>query len=162
MAQNQISKTNQIESALIENVESPIEAMGYQLWDVCWIPNQHVLRVYISKENWEDPVTHVDCGRITHAIETVVEENPKVRESYHLEVSSLGAKPSIRTLGQLGHFLHQPLEFTDCHGKKFTAVISSIEDDGAIKWQEGSETSTNSKQHGISDFKRIHVKKARF
>ena len=161
---NQVFKTTRLEQEVVNLIEPVVRRMNCQLWDVVWISNQRILRIYISKSSIDDPITHADCALVTRDIEDViVEKFPELGERFHLEVSSLGTMPFIRTVDQLSLFTEQPLEFTDRLGNKFTAIVNRVEPDGRIDWR--SESSKDGSEHvinHISDFKKIRVKHARY
>jgi ribosome maturation factor RimP len=163
--ERQISKTNRLETEIISRISRLIEGLSLELWDVVWIPNQRVLRVFIGKPHSEQAVTHADCERASRAIESVIESEgevlPGLGQNYHLELSSLGTHPMIRVESQLMRFLNQNLEFVDMKGKKFTAKVLGVAADGTLEWAEES-SGIRSQYSSIRDFQRIRVKKAQF
>ncbi len=160
----QICKPSRVEKQIIEAIEGTVTDLGYELWDINWLARERIVRVHISKTATDLSITHSDCITVSKAVSEVIDELSMLGETaYHLEVSSLGSNPHIRTLNQLKQFLECELEFTDISGKKSTAIVSKIETDGTMQWEKVGETGRDSLTEGhISEFQRLRLKEARF
>lgn len=159
----QIAKTLKVERDIIAAIEPVVSRLGYELWDVVWIPRQQVLRLFISRLDAELAITHDDCQYVSKQTEDMIGDVVGDTEMYQLEVSSLGPKPQVRTTKQLARFKNEVLEFVDRNGKKFAARIADVGGDGRIEWGIEERPNACCRSYGdISEFQRIRVKKARF
>ena len=80
---------------LIELLEAPIEALGYELVDVeVRIGSNGLLRIYIDNEAGIDLE---DCERVSHQISAVLDVEDPIPGGYSLEVSSPGVDRPLRT-----------------------------------------------------------------
>jgi ribosome maturation factor RimP len=161
---DQIKKQSRIENDILELIEPEIFKLGFQLWDLLWIPSQRILRVFISKPDMAHAVSLGDCQSVSRGIDGMIEASQILSDKYYLEVSSLGEAPYIRTWVQLSRFKAQKLEFTDMNGKKQTGILEKVEHGGAFLWRPDlgrvSENKDPIKSH-ISDYQRIRAKKAK-
>lgn len=160
----QIQKVSRIEAEILRLIEPEIQELGYQLWDLLWIPNQRILRVYISKPDLSLAITVDDCQRVSRVIDGVIEVSAILQDRYYLEVSSLGETPFIRTWVQLAHFKDQKLEFTDLEGKKRVGILCQVNHGGAFVWKPdvyGKNVTQERRNSHMDDYQRIRAKKSK-
>jgi ribosome maturation factor RimP len=83
-----------------ELVKSPIEGLGYILWDVRFVKEgaSWYLRVFIDKDGGVDIN---DCVDVTHLIDPIIDDADPINVSYCLEVCSPGLD---RELTEYWHF----------------------------------------------------------
>ena len=76
-------------------LQKPIEDLGYQLYDVEYSKEgkDYYLRVYIDKE---EGIDLNDCGKVSNAINGLLDELDYLKEGYFLEVSSPGIERTLR------------------------------------------------------------------
>lgn len=148
---------------MIDLVEPEVQNLGYQLWDILWVPTGRILRMYISHPDWSEAISIEDCQRVSRRVDGLIESSEILQDRYYLEVSSLGETPFIRTLIQLSHFRDRTLEFTDLNGKKVSGVLKQVANDGSIVWSRPTGATGGEapeEVHGqISDYQRIRAKK---
>ncbi|MGI9259544.1 MAG: ribosome maturation factor RimP [Gammaproteobacteria bacterium] len=79
---------------LIELLEPPLEALGYELVDLeSRTGHDGLLRIYIDSESGIDLD---DCERVSHQISAVLDVEDPIPGRYALEVSSPGLDRSLR------------------------------------------------------------------
>jgi ribosome maturation factor RimP len=113
-----------------EILEEPINALGYDVWDVEFVKegSEWFLRITIDSE---DGIDIDDCERVHRAIDPILDEEDPIECAYHLEVSSPGLERNIRTKE---HFLMMTGEkvliklFATKHGaKQFEGILDTDE-----------------------------------
>ena len=89
--------------ALIEMLEPPVGALGYELVEVMYRPGQGngLLRLYIDAK---DGVTVEDCEKVSHQVSGLLEVEDPIKGHYTLEVSSPGADRPLRTEAHFQRF----------------------------------------------------------
>lgn len=89
-------KMNVFEETLIKFLKNPIEAMGYELYDVTYLKGNKKgkLIVYIDKI---DGISLSDCEVVSRHISVLLDVENIIRESYILEVSSPGINRTLKT-----------------------------------------------------------------
>lgn len=93
---------------LIDLLEPPVEALGYELVDLDIRVGRHgLLRIYVDKE---DGVNLADCELVSRQLSAVLDVEDPLPGHYVLEVSSPGLDRPLRTLE---HFRR----FRDCRAK---------------------------------------------
>ena len=93
---------------LIELLEPPLEALGYELVDLDVRVGKHgLLRIFIDNE---DGVGLADCERVSRQLSAFLDVEDPLPGRYVLEVSSPGLDRPLRTLE---HFRR----FQDCRAK---------------------------------------------
>lgn len=93
---------------LIELLEPPIEALGYELVDIdVRVGRSGLLRIFIDKENG---VNLEDCELVSRQLSAFLDVEDPLPGRYVLEVSSPGVDRPLRTLE---HFRR----FRDCQAK---------------------------------------------
>jgi ribosome maturation factor RimP len=162
----QVKRTSRIEDEILALIEPEVLRLGFQLWELLWIPSQRILRVFISKPDLEEAVSLDDCQRVSRGIDGIIDASQILQDRYYLEVSSLGESPYIRTWVQLARFKDRKLEFTDLNGKKKTGTLQKVEQGGSFVWRpdghlkKGVLTDTTPVvKSNISEYQRIRAKK---
>lgn len=93
---------------LIELLEPPVEALGYELVDIDVRVGRHgLLRIYVDRE---DGVNLADCELVSRQLSAFLDVEDPLPGHYVLEVSSPGLDRPLRTLE---HFRR----FRDCRAK---------------------------------------------
>ena len=93
---------------LIDLLEPPVEALGYELADLDVRVGRHgLLRIYVDKE---DGVNLADCELVSRQLSAFLDVEDPLPGHYVLEVSSPGLDRPLRTLE---HFRR----FRDCRAK---------------------------------------------
>jgi ribosome maturation factor RimP len=118
-----------VRERLINLLEAPIEALGYELVELEFPP--HLLRIYIDREGG---VTVDDCEKVSRQVSGVLDVEDPIPGHYTLEVSSPGLDRPLRKAADFVRFaggqarieLSLPLE-----GRRRFA--------GALKGCEGEE-----------------------
>jgi len=81
-------------------LESPIEALGYELVDIEFAREGRggVLRIFIDRRAGDSAqsVTVDDCAQVSHAVSQVLEIEDPIKGHYTLEVSSPGFDRILR------------------------------------------------------------------
>ena len=95
--------SNNIESKVENLLNSSIEALGYELYDVLYEKEgkDYYLRIIIDKP---EGIDINDCEIVNNEINPILDEADSIKEQYFLEVSSPGIE---RTLRKEKHFLNQ-------------------------------------------------------
>ena len=81
----------------VENlIKSPIENLGYSLYDVQYAKEgqDHYLRVFIEKP--DGAIDLNDCEKVNNEINDLLDEANYIKEQYFLEVSSTGIEMVLR------------------------------------------------------------------
>ena len=96
-------ESNNIESKVENLLNSSIEALGYELYDVLYEKEgkDYYLRIIIDKP---EGIDINDCEIVNNEINPNLDEAEYIKEQYFLEVSSPGIE---RTLRKEKHFLNQ-------------------------------------------------------
>ena len=84
-----------IEERVEKLVESKINEIGYELYDVEYAKEgkNYFLRIFIDKE---DGIDLNDCEKVNNAITDLLDDADYIKEQYFLEVSSPGIERVIR------------------------------------------------------------------
>ncbi|WP_100657028.1 ribosome maturation factor RimP [Alteromonas flava] len=80
---------SQLEKRLTEMLNSPVEALGYELVGIEFVrAGKHsILRVFIDHENG---ISVDDCADVSHQVSAVLDVEDPISTEYNLEVSSPG------------------------------------------------------------------------
>lgn len=119
-----------IEHRLAEMLQSPVEALGHQLWGLEYIhAGKHsVLRLYIDNEQG---VFIEDCAEVSRQVSAVLDVEDPISTEYTLEVSSPGVDRPLFTAKQYGSYLGETvklqLTMPVAGSRKLTGVINSVE-----------------------------------
>ena len=88
---------------LLELLEPPLEALGYELVDLdVRVGRRGLLRVFIDKENG---VNLADCELVSRQLSAFLDVEDPLPGQYVLEVSSPGLDRPLRTLEHFGGFV---------------------------------------------------------
>lgn len=117
-----------IEDRVESLIQTSIEALGYQLYDVQYAKEgkDYFLRIYI--ESPEKAITLEDCEKVNNEIEEMLDVADYIKEQYFLEVSSTGVEKIIRKEKHLRENLNQIIDV-----KLFKPVNNSKEFIGTLK-----------------------------
>lgn len=91
---------------LIELLEPPVRAMGYELVELEYSPagGGSLLRLYIDGPGG---ITLDDCEQVSNHISGLLDVEDPIPGAYNLEVSSPGIDRPLRTLAHFQHFAGQ-------------------------------------------------------
>ena len=125
---------------LIELLEPPLRALGYELADLdAHVGRRGLLRLYIDKV--PGGVTLEDCELVSGQISAFLDVEDPLPGSYVLEVSSPGLDRRLRTLEQFERFVGEPvrLELKEPQDgrRRLTGEITGIADDAVLISAEG-------------------------
>ncbi len=117
-----------IEDRVESLIQTSIEALEYQLYDVQYVKEgkDYFLRIYI--ESPEKAITLEDCEKVNNEIEEMLDVADYIKEQYFLEVSSTGVEKIIRKEKHLRENLNQIIDV-----KLFKPVNNSKEFIGILK-----------------------------
>lgn len=98
-----------IEDVVQELVKSPIEAIGYELYDILYVKEgqNKILRIVIDHEKG---ISLDDCEKVNNAIKDILDEKDLIKEQYFLEISSPGIERLLRKDWQLKKFIGEMVE----------------------------------------------------
>ena len=122
-------------SALSELIEPAINALGFKLWGVEYIPQgRHSLfRVYLDKEGGIDID---DCALASRQISSILDVEDPISGEYTLEVSSPGLDRTLFSLDQFTQFLgwHVNLRLSENfeNKRKFAGQLKAVVDDEVV------------------------------
>ena len=132
--------------ALLRLLESPVEALGYELLDLEFAREGRggVLRVYIDQRDQAGPGISVDdCARVSHAVSEVLEMQDPIKGHYSLEVSSPGFDRILRTRAHferyLGARMFAELKLPIEGRRRFAGVLKSVVADAILVEVDGKE-----------------------
>ena len=93
-----------LRDTLAELVRPIVEGLGYELWDLEYLPGRGdgLLRIFIDVAAG---VGLDDCERVSKAVSAVLDEVDPVPGHYTLEVSSPGLERTLRSAGQFARFV---------------------------------------------------------
>lgn len=89
-----------IEQKLLELCIPVVKEQGYSLYDLEYLSNQKILRLYIMNPETKSAVIE-DCIKVDHALSPIFETSDWIPEEIVLEVSSPGV---YRHVNSLAHF----------------------------------------------------------
>lgn len=124
-----------IRERLEKLMESPVSALGCELWGFQYITGgkRHVLRVFIEKESG---VQLDDCERVSRQLSSVLDVEDLIKSEYVLEVSSPGFD---RPLFKLTHYernvgqkISVALRMAFEGRRKFTGVLKGVEGEDVV------------------------------
>ncbi|MEP6886218.1 MAG: ribosome maturation factor RimP [Gammaproteobacteria bacterium] len=126
-------------------LESPIEALGYELVDIEFARGGQggVLRIFIDAQadNSGTGVTVDDCARVSHAVSEVLETQDPIKGHYTLEVSSPGFDRILRTCGHFERFVGErifaELKLPLDGRRRYVGVLKSVADGTIVMEVDG-------------------------
>lgn len=109
-----------IEQKISELIETKINNLGYELYDVEYNKKgkEYYLTIYIDSENG---ISLDDCEKVTNEINDVLDESDYIKEQYFLEVSSPGLERILKKDKHLKDNLNKNIEvnlYTKIENKK--------------------------------------------
>lgn len=123
-------------------VESAVEAVGYELVGVEYLPQgaHSLLRVYIDQP---EGITVEDCERASRQISAVLEVEDPIPGQYTLEVSSPGLDRPLFTEAHYERFVGSTVQLrlaAPVEGRrKFKGVLKGVEQAQVVVEVEGEE-----------------------
>lgn len=129
--------------ALMRLLESPIEALDYELVDVefAGAGRGGILRVFIDSRAGGASVTVDDCARVSHAVSQVLEAEDPIKGHYTLEVSSPGFDRILRKPEHFERFVGErilaELKLPINGRRRFIGVLKTIAADSIVVEVDG-------------------------
>lgn len=89
--------SSNIETKVEKLLETIINNIGYDLYDVLYVKEgkDYYLRILIEKENGSVDLN--DCEKVNNSIVDILDEADLIKEQYFLEISSTGVERIIRS-----------------------------------------------------------------
>ena len=118
-----------------------VEEEGCSLWDVEYLREAGTwyLRIYIDKEGG---VSIDDCERISRRLDSILDEEDPIPESYVFEVGSAGAERELKRPSDFELFMGHEVElklYKPVKGRKsFVGILTGYED-GTVTITVGDE-----------------------
>ena len=131
-----------IEERVEELVKSPIESLGYTLYDVQYVKEgkDYFLRIFI--DNKENSISLEDCEKVNNEVEPLLDTADYIKEQYFLEVSSTGVERLIRKQTHFEQNINEMVSvnlFKPVNGsKEFIGILKSF-DNNTINIQVDEE-----------------------
>lgn len=122
-----------IEERVETLVSKPIEALGYQLYDVQYAKEgkDYFLRIFI--ENPNGIISLEDCEKVNNEIEEMLDTADYIKEQYFLEVSSTGVEKLIRKEKHLQDNINELISVNlfkpVSNSKEFVGTLRKFDDD---------------------------------
>jgi ribosome maturation factor RimP len=135
--------------ALMRLLESPVEALGYELVDIEFAREGRggVLRIFIDRRAGDptSSVTVEDCARVSHAVSQVLEIEDPIKGHYTLEVSSPGFDRILRKREHFERFVGErifaELKLAVEGRRRFVGLLKSIAGESIVVEVDGIEHS---------------------
>lgn len=147
-----------IEEKVEKLLESIIEKIGYELYDVEYTKEgkNYFLRIFIDKQNGIDLN---DCEKVNDAITDILDEKNYIKEQYFLEVSSPGVERILRKDKHLKQNIGKQISIKlfkkDENGKKeYSGKLKKFDDLKIVIEQDENEIQIERKN--ISQIKIIY------
>ena len=105
---------------------------GLEIYDVEYVKegSDYFLRIYIDKTDGD--VNIEDCENLSRAIDPVLDEKDPIKDSYYLEVSSVGLDRPLKTEKDFMRFMDQKIDVRLFKAKdgirEFTGTLCKFED----------------------------------
>jgi ribosome maturation factor RimP len=131
--------------ALIRLLETPIEALGFELVDIEFAREGRggILRIFIDRPNSDGAVTVDDCAGVSAAVSQVLETNDPIKGHYTLEVSSPGFDRILRTRAHFERFIGEKvfaeLKLPLDGRRRFAGVLKSLLSDSIVVEVDGKD-----------------------
>ena len=123
------------EQQILDMLAPTIEAMGYELWGLEYVPSgkHSLLRIYIESENG---ITVDDCAAVSEQAGSVLDVEDPISGVYTLEVSSPGMDRLLFRLDQYPAYAGEVIELrlrSPFEGRrKFKGILRGIEGDEVV------------------------------
>jgi ribosome maturation factor RimP len=130
--------------ALIRLLETPIEALKFELVDIEFAREGRggILRIFIDRPNSDGAVTVDDCAAVSAAVSQVLETNDPIKGHYTLEVSSPGFDRILRTRAHFERFLGErvfaELKLPMDGRRRFVGALTSVLSDRIVLDVDGT------------------------
>ena len=98
-------------SEVVTEIVTPYaQQLGLEIYDVEYVKEgaDYFLRIYIDKS--EGDVNIDDCENLSRAIDPVLDEKDPIKDSYYLEVSSVGLDRPLKTEKDFMRFMNQKID----------------------------------------------------
>jgi ribosome maturation factor RimP len=131
--------------ALIRLLETPIEALKFELVDIEFAREGRggILRIFIDRPNSDGAVTVDDCAAVSAAVSQVLEANDPIKGHYTLEVSSPGFDRILRTRAHFERFVGEKvfaeLKLPLDGRRRFAGVLKSLLSDSIVVEVDGKD-----------------------
>jgi ribosome maturation factor RimP len=131
--------------ALIRLLETPIEALRFELVDIEFAREGRggILRIFIDRPNSDGAVTVDDCASVSAAVSQVLETNDPIKGHYTLEVSSPGFDRILRTRAHFERFVGEKvfaeLKLPLDGRRRFAGVLKSLLSDSIVVEVDGKD-----------------------
>ncbi|WP_413111034.1 ribosome maturation factor RimP [Thaumasiovibrio sp. DFM-14] len=133
-----------LEMQLIELLEAPVEALGYELVGLEFIRagENSTLRLFIDHDNG---ITVEDCAEVSRQVSAVMDVEDPITVAYNLEVSSPGLERPLFKVAHYQQFVGQEvsivLKMAMDNRRKWKGIIAGVEGETIILTVEGNEES---------------------
>lgn len=127
--------SNNIETKVTNLIESIIQNLNYDLYDVIYEKEakDYYLRIVIDKP---DGIDINDCETVNNAINDILDEADYIKEQYFLEVSSPGVERLLRKdrhyESQIGSKIMVKLYKPENKKKEIVGILESYDKDNGI------------------------------
>ncbi|MGF1764814.1 ribosome maturation factor RimP [Aliivibrio kagoshimensis] len=131
-----------LERQLIEMLEAPVEALGYELVGLTFVrAGEHsTLRIFIDHENG---ILVDDCAEVSRQVSAVMDVEDPITVAYNLEVSSPGLERPLFKAEHyqqfIGHEALIVLKIAMGDRRKWKGIIQSIESEVVTVVVDGNE-----------------------
>ncbi len=129
-----------LEQRLMQMLESPVQALGFELWGIEFIrAGKHsTLRVYIEHENG---ISVEDCVEVSHQVSSILDVEDPISTEYNLEVSSPGMDRILFSAEQFARYTGEQvsvmLRMAINNRRKFKGTITAVEGDNLTLTVDG-------------------------
>lgn len=137
-------KLANIEEKVEQLLQSTIEELGYELYDVEYAKEgkNYFLRIFIDNE---EGIALEDCEKVNNGIMELLDEADYIKEQYFLEVSSPGIERVIRKDKQLDKAMGEAIVISLFKPyekqKQLEGILTSYDADAIILMHENDEIS---------------------
>jgi ribosome maturation factor RimP len=132
---------------LMRLLESPIEALGYELIDIEFAQAGRggVLRIFIDRPVGDalGSITVEDCASVSHAVSEILEVDDPIKGHYTLEVSSPGFDRILRKREHFARFVGErifaELKLPQDGRRRFIGALKSVSGDSIVVDVDGQD-----------------------
>lgn len=131
-------------SEVVTEIVTPYAAeLGLEIYDVEYVKEgtDYFLRIYIDKIDGDVDIN--DCENLSRAIDPVLDERDPIKDSYYLEVSSVGLDRPLKTEKDFNRFMNQKIDvrlFKAKNGvREYYGILCSYEDGKFTVKTDGGE-----------------------
>lgn len=142
-------------SEVVTEIVTPFaNELGLEIYDVEYVKEgaDFYLRIYIDKK--DGAVDIDDCENLSRAIDPVLDEKDPIKDSYYLEVSSVGLDRPLKTEKDFLRFMGQKIDvrlFKAKDGiKEFYGILCEYQDGKfTVTTDAGNKIETNIKEASL-------------